>query len=313
MSDDRRPFALIARFGEERVRAGVRLAPLTTFKVGGAADWLLETRSADETVEALTWAAVDGLEVSVLGGGSNVLIGDRGVRGLVIRPRGQRIDSLADGLVRAEAGATVNGLVRWTIVRGLAGLERWAGTPGTIGGGIFGNAHFDGGLLGDLVDSVRLARLDGTVQDVPQDEMDFAYDRSRLKQTGEVLLWAVFRVAVGETDQLRARARASLRHRKLTQPLESPSAGCVFQNPDPSLVCLPAGVPAAAGALVDAAGQKGRRIGAARVSTTHANFIINEGGATAREIRTLIRECRDAVKARFGVELQEEIVYLGEF
>lgn len=307
------PDALISKFGSDRVRRDVLLAPCTTFKVGGPADWFLETRSADETVEALRLATESHVPVSILGGGSNLLIGDKGVRGLVIRPRGRQIDSPGDGLVRAEAGVTVNGLVRWTMNHGLAGLEVWAGTPGTIGGGIFGNAHYAGRLLGELVGSVRVASLDGTVRDLQQHEMEFGYDRSRLQRTHEVLLWAVFRVGRGEPAQLRETARASLACRKRTQPLDVPSAGCIFQNPDPASMRLPEQVPPSAGALVDRAGQKGKRVGAACVSPTHANFIINEGGASARDIRALIDQCRAAVKDRFGVELKEEIVYLGEF
>jgi UDP-N-acetylmuramate dehydrogenase len=305
------PVELIAHFGLDRLRAAVPLAPFTTFKAGGPADWFLETRSAQETVEALRLASRAGLPIVILGGGSNVLVGDKGIRGLVIRPRGSSIESPCEGLVRAEAGATVNGLVRWTINHGLAGLERWAGTPGTIGGGIVGNAHFGGCLLGDLVDTVRVATPEGIVMDLRQDEMEFGYDRSRLQRTREVLLWASFHVGRGEPGELRARARASLAHRKRTQPLDVPSAGCIFQNP--SETAGRALGAAAAGALVDRAGQKGRRIGGARVSTTHANFIVNEGGASARDIRALIDECKIAVKARFGIELQEEIVYLGEF
>jgi len=306
------PAPLISEFGSDRIRRDVPLAPFTTFKVGGPADWFLETRSADETVRALQRAAEARIPVWILGGGSNLLIGDKGVRGLVIKPRGGQIDLPGDELVRVEAGVTVNGLVRWTINHGLAGLEAWAGTPGTIGGGIFGNAHFAGRLLGELVDSVRVASLDGTVRDLRQHEMEFGYDRSRLQRTHEVLLWAVFRVGRGAPSELRDTARASLAYRKRTQPLEAPSAGCIFQNPDRSMR-LPEEVPPSAGALVDRAGQKGTRIGAARVSPTHANFIINEGGASAGDIRSLIDQCRAAVKEKFGVELKEEIVYLGEF
>ncbi len=138
------------------------------------------------------------------------------------------------GLFVPKPGVTVNGLVRWTINHGFAGLERWAGTPGTIGGGIAGNAHFGGHLLGDLVDTVRVATLEGRVLDLRQDEMEFGYDRSRLQRTREVLLWASFRVGRGEPAELRAGARASLAHRKRTQPLDVPSAGCIFQNPSES-------------------------------------------------------------------------------
>ncbi len=304
---------LLARFGARRVRQAVLLAPFTTFKVGGAADWLLETRSTDETVDALQIAHAAGVPVTLLGGGSNVLIGDRGVRGLVIRPRGGDIELRDPTHVRADAAVTINRLVRWTIDRGLAGLEAWAGTPGTVGGGIFSNAHFGGRLLGELLESVRIAALDGTVRDIPQAEMDFGYDRSRLQETKEVLLWAVFRVAEDDRSRLREVARRSVARRARTQPLNASSAGCVFRNPDPSREPVPEDIPASAGALVDRAGLKGAAIGRARVSTVHANFIVNEGGATAQDIRALMEFCRAQVRERFGVELHDEIVCLGEF
>jgi UDP-N-acetylmuramate dehydrogenase len=128
-----------------------------------------------------------------------------------------------------------------------------------------------------------------------------------------VVLSAVFIVSHGEPAALRATARESLGFRKRTQPLDTHNAGCVFQNPDPSRDRVPDGIPWSAGALVDRAGLKGASAGAARVSPTHGNFIVNEGGATARDIRRLIARCRDEVTARFGVELREEIVYVGDF
>jgi UDP-N-acetylmuramate dehydrogenase len=251
--------------------------------------------------------------VTLLGGGSNVLIGDRGIRGLVIRARGGEVREVDEGHIRADAAVTINGVVRWTINHGRAGIEAWAGTPGTVGGAIFGNAHFGGRLIGDLVTEVRLAARDGAAADLPASAMAFGYDRSRLQDTGEVLLSAVFRVSAGDPGALRATARASLGFRKRTQPLEAPSAGCIFQNPQPGRDALPEGVPWSAGALVDRAGMKGAAFGGVRVSPTHGNFIVNEGAATAAEIRTLIDRCRTAVRERFGVELREEIVYLGEF
>jgi UDP-N-acetylmuramate dehydrogenase len=303
---------LLEIFGD-RVHLQAPLAPLTTFRVGGRADCLVETRSSEEIVSALMLASRAGVPVTLLGGGSNVLVSDEGVRGLVIRPRGGEVRRIDHAHVRADAAVTINGLVRWTINHGCAGLAAWAGTPGTVGGGIHGNAHFGGRLLGDVVTEVRLAALDGTTRDVPRDEMGFAYDRSRLQHSGEVLLSAVFRVSDGDPSALRAIARESLAFRKRTQPLESPSAGCIFQNPDRERDAVPEGLPWSAGALVDLAGLKGASVGRARVSTTHGNFIVNEGGATARDIHALINRCREAVRARFGVELREEIVYLGSF
>ena len=302
------------QFGADRVRRNVPLAPMTTFKVGGPADVFIETHGEEEIVEALKIAHATGAKVTILGGGSNVLISDQGVRGLVIRPKGGTVKPVGDRLVRADAALTINGLVRWTINRGYAGLEAWAGTPGTVGGAIYGNAHWKSTNIGDLVESVRLARPDGTLLQVPADRMEFDYDYSRLKRTGEVVLWAALRVTPGaDPDRLRPIARESLAFRKRTQPLESPSAGCIFMNPDRVRDKVPDGIPPSAGALVDRAGLKGVACNGARVSLTHANFIINEGSAKAADIRALIERCRTAVKDQFGVILRNEIVYLGEF
>jgi UDP-N-acetylmuramate dehydrogenase len=297
----------------ERCRRDVPLAPLTTFKVGGPADWLIDIRTAEELLEVLAAARERGVPVTVLGGGSNVLVADAGVRGAVLRLHLVSIGQPAPGLVRAGAGVTINGLVRWTISRGCAGLEAWAGTPGTVGGAIAGNAHYAGRNIGDQVTSVGLVTREGVLEAVAQADMQFAYDRSRIGRTREVVVWAECAVTAGSVDLLRATARASLAHRKRTQPLDTPSAGCIFQNPDPARDRLPEGMPASAGALVDRAGLKGTTNGGARISPTHANFFVNDGHATARDIRALIEDARAAVLARFGVELRDEIVFVGEF
>ncbi len=305
--------ALKARYGE-RVQEGASLAPLTTFKVGGPADVLIETRGADEILDAIRLAHASRVPVTVLGGGSNVLISDRGLRGLVIRPRGGEAVAMGDGLVRADAALTINALVRWTVNHGWGGIEAWAGTPGTVGGAIFGNAHWKGTNISAIVASVRLARPDGAILQVPVDRMEFDYDHSRVKRTGEIVLWVAFRLEPEhDPARLRSVARESLAYRKRTQPLESPSAGCIFMNPDAVRDNIPDGIPASAGALLDRAGLKGVAIGGARVSSTHANFIVNEGPATAADIRALVHRCQDGVRERFGVTLHEEIVYLGDF
>jgi UDP-N-acetylmuramate dehydrogenase len=293
------------------VQRDAPLAALTTFKVGGTADWLVTVRSGEDIRRALAAARELGLPVTVLGGGSNVLIADAGLRGLVIRVHGGDAVKLDATHVRADGGMTINGLVRWTIGRGIAGLEAWAGTPGTVGGAVYGNAHFRGRLISELISSVTLASAAGDVREVPVEEMEFGYDYSRLHRTREIVIAAVFKVGEGAPEALRAVARESLAFRKRTQPLESASAGCIFQNPDPVHDVVPRGIPPSAGALVDRAGLKNARTGRARVSTTHANFIVNEGGATASEVRDLIDRCKSDVESRFGVRLREEIVYLG--
>lgn len=297
--------------GDARVHRNLPLAPLTTFRVGGSADWYVQVRGADEIRRVMAIARRAGVPVTVLGGGSNVLVADRGVRGIVMRVHGGNVSAPDPRHVRADAGVTINGLVRWTIGRGLSGLEAWAGTPGTVGGAIHGNAHFRGRLISETLDRVTLASPQGEIIDVPASDMQFGYDDSRLHRTGEIVVDATFNVGSGDPVALRATARESLAFRKRTQPLESASAGCIFQNPDPARDAVPEGIPPSAGALVDRAGLKGSRLGQAMVSTTHANFIVNQGGATAEEIRGLIERCKHAVRDRFGVELREEIVYLG--
>jgi UDP-N-acetylmuramate dehydrogenase len=308
---------LEARLGSGSVSVGAPLAPLTTFKVGGPADVLAEPRSGDELVDTLVAALQLGVPYTLLGGGSNVIVADAGVRGLVVHPRGGAV-ALEEpppggpGLVSADAAVTINALVRWTVGRGLAGLEAWAGTPGTVGGGVYGNAHWAGRLLSELVHSVVLWSPGGGLSTVDAAELDFGYDRSRLQRTREVLVRARFLVQPADPAALRAIARESLAFRKRTQPLHTPSAGCMFQNPqaaDP----VPPGMPYSAGALIDRAGLKGLRIGGACVSPVHANFIVNDRGASARDIRALAERCRSEVRRRFGVELRDEVVWLGDF
>ena len=304
--------AMRAAFGD-RVQEHRPLGPFTTFRVGGPADWLLDVRTGDELATALALAAREGVPLTMLGGGSNVLVADSGVRGLVIRSRGGDIRRIDGGGVRADASVTINGLVRWSINHRCAGLEAWAGTPGTVGGAVFGNAHFAGRLIGDLVTRVRVVSRSGVAVEVPQADLSFDYEGCRLRRTGEILLWAEFHVADGDPALLRRVARESLAFRKQTQPLDTPSAGCVFRNPQPGRDAVPEGIPWSAGALVDRAGLKGATEGGARVSPAHGNFIVNEGRATADDIRKLIARCRTRVREQFGVELREEIVYLGDF
>lgn len=304
---------LRAAVGPDQVHTNAPLAPLTTFGVGGSADWLVEPRSVGALQAVLRLAWDNGVPVAVMGGGSNVLVSDAGVRGIVVRPRLTGVSLPAPDRARAEAGLTINGLVRWVIGRGLAGVEAWAGTPGTVGGAIHGNAHYDGHNISEHVSEVCLVSPAGALAVVPCAEMGFGYDTSRLFDTHEIVVWADVRVTPGSPHALRERARASLAHRKRTQPLHLPSAGCVFQNPQPSRDRVPDGIPWSAGALVDRAGLKGARMGGATISTTHANFIVTDGRATASDIRQLIAQAREAVGRQFGVELREEIVYLGEW
>ncbi|MBM61855.1 MAG: UDP-N-acetylenolpyruvoylglucosamine reductase [Acidobacteria bacterium] len=313
MNHRNKTLALFQRIFGDRLRSAMPMDELTTLRAGGLAELFLETSRPDDLVVAVKVTLEQGVPLTVLGGGSNVLVGDGGLRGLVVRLRHGGIFRAGSHHVRAEGGVTMNGLVRWTIQRELAGLERWAGTPGSIGGAIHGNAHFDGRLVSDIVSSVGLVDSTGAVRSVSQADMCFGYDDSRVKHSDERVLWAEFKVAEGDPTVLRASARRSLGFRKSTQPLGLASAGCVFQNPRLEDGPLPDDVPRSAGALIEQAGLKGRRVGRAVVSSVHGNFIVNEGGATAYDIRQLVEICRAAVFDCFGIVLRDELVYLGEF
>jgi UDP-N-acetylmuramate dehydrogenase len=302
---------LAAIAGADRVRENVPLARLTTFRVGGPAEFLVDVSTAEELRQVISAASAAGAPVTILGGGSNLLVADAGVKGVVIRARLMDLSQPAPDVVRAGAGITINGLVRWTIGRGLASLEAWAGTPGTVGGAIYGNAHFGGRDISEFVAGVRVMDRSGHTLDLSPAEMEFAYDTSRLQRTKEVLLWADFAVESGEPAALREVARASLAHRKQTQPLDIPSAGCIFQNPDRARDRVPAGVPASAGALIDRAGLKGHRVGGAMISPVHCNFIVNAGDATAADVGALIELARDAVREKYRIELRDEVVRIG--
>ncbi len=301
---------LTAAFGE-RARPDVPLRTLTTFRLGGRAEWVVDAHGADELRRLVAIVGSAGTRLIVLGGGSNVLVADAGVRGVVVRIHGGQVRRLDEERLRADAGVTINGLVRWTIAHGLGGIETWAGTPGTVGGAVYGNAHFQNRLVSELITGVALLTPSGRIVEVSPGAMDFGYDFSRLHHTREIVISADCAIYEADVAQLRQAARASLAFRKRTQPLSLASAGCIFQNPDPVRDALPPGVPASAGALVDRAGMKGAREGGALVSPVHANFIVNDGTATAADVRALITRCKAAVHGKFGINLIEEIVHLG--
>lgn len=303
--------ALIAIAGADRVRTHMPMSELTTFRVGGPAECLVDVSTADELRGVVAVAEAAGEPVTVIGGGSNLLVADAGVKGVVVRARLMDLSQPQPDRVRVGAGVTINGLVRWTVGRGLAALEAWAGTPGTVGGAIYGNAHFGGRNIGELVTRVRVMDRRGHLLDLDADRMEFAYDTSRLQRTKELLVWAEFAVESGETAALREIARASLAHRKRTQPLDVPSAGCMFQNPDRVRDRVPDTIAASAGALIDRAGLKDRRIGGARISPVHCNFVVNDGHATAADVVALVELARAVVRERFGVELRDEVVRIG--
>ncbi|MCS7222499.1 MAG: UDP-N-acetylmuramate dehydrogenase [Anaerolineae bacterium] len=284
------------------VHRDVPLGDYTSFRIGGPADLLVVVHTVDDLAGAVALAHKSGMPWWVLGGGSNVLISDAGVRGLTIVNRCRAIRIGEDGTVWAESGALLAGLAREAIQAGLAGLEWAVSVPGTVGGAVVGNAGAHGGCIADCLSSVELVHPSGQRFVWPAAELELGYRSSRLKTgalTG-VVLSASFRLTPAPVDTLRQRASEYLAYRRRTQPITA-SAGSIFRNPPGDY----------AGRLIEAAGLKGAREGGAQFSTVHANFIINLGGATARDVLCLIERAQRAVKERFGVTLEPEILFIG--
>lgn len=278
------------------------LARHTTFAVGGPADYFAVAESASELSELLSAAASASIPTTVLGEGSNVLIGDDGVRGLVIQNRSAHVESLPESRLRAESGILMGRLAQWAAQNGLAGLEFGVGIPGTLGGSIFGNAGCFGVEIKDVLVQTEIW-TGGDHETYFNDDLEFAYRRSNLQTMpgSPVVLEAVMQATEDKPDAIRQRMTELSRRRRDSQPAER-SAGSIFRNPPGDH----------AGRLVDESGLKGTRNGDAQISELHANFIVNRGNATAAEIAGLIDQTRAAVVANSGVELEIEIRFIGE-
>ncbi|MCZ7590151.1 MAG: UDP-N-acetylmuramate dehydrogenase [Gaiella sp.] len=294
-----------------RLRRDVPLAPYTTFGIGGPARRYVEAGSSAVLARAVRWGRERRLQVVVLGRGSNILVSDRGFDGLVVRAAdGGNVEALPEGRLRAGSGVELAHLIEVALRRGLSGLEHFAGIPSTLGGALWQNLHFLSPdrrrtlFLGDLVEEATLLTREG-VRRVGASHFRFGYDESSLQRSGEIVLDATLRLVPGEERELRRVRRANLvwRARRYPAAADRRSAGCVFRNP--------ADVPAAR--LVDAAGLKGLRVGGAAVSRRHANFVLNLGGATAEDVRTLVDEVQVRVARRLGRMLEPEIAFVGSF
>jgi UDP-N-acetylmuramate dehydrogenase len=263
-------------------------------------------------IALVRWARGVDLPYFVLGGGSNMLISDAGIRGLVIHNRCRAVQITLPQTLRAESGALMAGVARQSVREGLTGLEWAVSVPGTIGGAVVGNAGAHGGEIKDNLTSAQLIDAAGEVVVRGVAEFDYAYRHSRLKQPQArragfhpVVLSATFQLTPGDPDVIKARADQYLSHRRRTQPV-APSLGSTFVNPPGDY----------AGRLIEAAGLKGLAVGGVQVSTHHANFIVNPGGvgtAQAAEVVRLIEQIQAAVKAQFGVELLPEVQFVGEW
>ncbi len=284
------------------LEAEATLAPLTTWRIGGPAELLATPTDENDLAIAVGWAGEQGVPWRVLGNGSNLLVSDQGVRGLVLRVRrvldGMEFDG---GTVRAGAGAPLPSLAGACATRGLSGLEFTGGIPGTVGGAVVMNAGWHEHELGNIVREVRYLDQAGAVHTFPGNRCRFGYRTSRFRSGHGVVLQATMQLDEGRAGEIEARTERFAESRKTAQPTQLPSCGSVFLKPQGDF----------AGRLIDACGLKGLQVGDIQVSPQHANFFVNIGRGTARDVLELVAEVERQVLERFGVTLVREFEHWG--
>jgi UDP-N-acetylmuramate dehydrogenase len=285
----------------DAVRFDVPLSRFTSLRVGGAADALASPPDREALARTLRACAEHRLPVTLLGSGFNTLVRDGGVEGVVLRLAALREIRREGTDLVAEAGVSHASLTRHCTQQGLAGLEFAAGIPGTVGGWIAMNAGVPGREVKDAVRAVEVMEADGASRCLPADALRFEYRRAPGLPAGAVVVAAAFRVRESSPEEVQGEVDRHLEKRARTQPLDAPSCGSVFKNPPGDF----------AGRLIEAAGLKGARSGGAEISQVHANFIVNRGGATARDVLDLIDRARREVRLRSGVELEPEVRIVG--
>ena len=306
----------------DRLKENESMARHTNFRVGGPARWYTDVRSCEELTTLFAAAQAHRVPVTVLGGGSNTLVADEGIPGLVLQMALRGL-TFNDQHVVAEAGVLSVGLARQTSDAGRSGLTWMISLPGTVGGAVRGNAGCFGGETADFLTEVEVWS-NGSFQTISKREALFGYRTSRFKTTNEVILSATFQLPRGDKEQMQQEMMQMLAKRKTSQPLYAGSAGCIFQNISfhsetevqrLSEVCdIPVEMQhthrISAGWVIDQLGLKGTRIGNAQISPEHGNFIINLGGATATDILSLIALVKTNTLDRFGLLLHEEVALL---
>ena len=313
MTPDQIADALRRGLEPSRLYVNEPLAPFTTFRIGGPADVRFDATSADELAAAVSMARALDVPWFVLGLGANVLIGDRGVRGLVIRNRAQSHHIRKDGLLWSESGAIVQDLVLETVRLGWSGLEHYIGIPSTVGGALWQNLHFLSPaperertmFIAEPFISCEILDEDGARREVGPDYVHFGYDESVFHHRRDVVLSAQFQLERRDPADLHRILQENLSWRGSRHPWLAvhPSAGSIFKKIE--------GV--GAGRLIDQCGLKGFRVGDAQISHIHANILVNLGAATAADVRALIAHAQQAVVERFGHHLEPEIGFIGEF
>jgi UDP-N-acetylmuramate dehydrogenase len=298
----------VAAAEEVSRRAGVSLlrneplADHTTMRVGGPADFLASAADTRALAALVTASRSGGLPYIILGRGSDVVIADRGIRGLVILSRAEG-STIGGARLTAEAGLPLARAATIAQKAGLSGLEFGLAIPGSVGGAVWANAGAHGADVAGVLESVTVLGEDGAKMTRPVADLAMSYRNSRFKTTTDLILTATFRLVPADPEAIKARLDEIRLWRREHQPLSLPSAGSVFRNPPGD----------SAGRLIDACGLRGARLGGAAISEKHANFIVNEGGATAADVRRLGDRAREAVMAGFGIVLEYEVQFIGDW
>lgn len=291
---------------EHLIKPNVPLASQTSYRVGGEAEWYVAPKNVQELEASLEWYLSNDLPLTLLGAGSNLLVSDRGMSGLVISTRHLRSYEFdtETGLLTADAGEPIARLAWKAAKRGWRGLEWAVGIPGTVGGAVVMNAGAHNQCLADLLVSTTVLSPDGTVAQLKPEDLGYAYRTSNLQGDNRIVTRAIFQLQPGFTKaEVMATANQNWTQRKNSQPYHLPSCGSVFRNPQPH----------AAGWLIEQLGLKGHKIGDAQVAHRHANFILNCGNATANDIFELIRYIQEKVEYHWSVCLEPEVKLVGEF
>ena len=290
--------------GETKVLTEEPMASHTTFRIGGPADYFVLPENVEELTGVLKLCREEGMPYFILGNGSNLLVGDRGFRGVVIQ-----LYKNFDGIeiqgttVKARAGAMLIRVAKEAATAGLTGLEFASGIPGTMGGAMVMNAGAYGGEMKDVVTSVLVLTKEGEIRTLSKEEMKFRYRGSVIEEKGYIVLETVMELKEGDPVVIRSRMEELLLQRRTKQPVEYPSAGSTFKRPEGYF----------AGKLIMDAGLRGYQVGGAKVSEKHCGFVINAGGATAADVVQLMKDVSEKVEKEFGVKLEPEVKRIGQF
>lgn len=275
----------------------------TSFRIGGPADILVIPSDANQLKKVVTEARAEGIPLTIIGNGSNILVKDKGIRGVVVK-LGNALRSMeCDGdKLTAEAGVSLAAIANKAAACGLTGLEFAVGIPGSLGGAVFMNAGAYDGEMCKVVAQVTVLTSDGKIEVLSNEELEFGYRHSSIQDNGAIIISVEMQLAIGDINEIRAKMADFTNRRTTKQPLDIPNAGSMFRRP-PGYY---------AGTLIEEAGLKGYMVGDAQVSTKHAGFVVNVGNATAADVLRLIGEVQDKVYAHAGVRLEPEVRIYGE-